>query len=420
MNRFNVALAIMVFSLCACDHDGKGPELCPDGNISAADAVWSHGEGDLQNTKRVASLRTKGCVTGPIDTPSVQWTLDLSGPGTAAAPVIGDDGTIYIVGEYPGQPKFGGTRNAGLFALNLNGSIKWFFSRPRETSLAYRNSIALDNDGTVYCALWDSTFYALNPDGSIKWYRKGGALSGANPVIDAAGRIYTAASDTVFCFNPDGTVNWFYVNTEATDVCVRVMPGRTHIFCSYFGDGILALDYAGKKKSMYAVNITNLPHYGIVSDQADNIYFISEYGTLISLSENGALRWTYETGLYGGGSFSEPVIRGDYVYVGNHFINRILLQTGIRDSIADLDGPNFIDFWSSLLIDDRGTIYGVAGRWVYAFSSESGQKLWKFELPETYSTSFIGYLALDHIGTLYVTSYNYIDAGQVNRLYALR
>jgi outer membrane protein assembly factor BamB len=417
MKLFTVLTAFFFMMFTACDHNGKGPDPCGDGEISAADAIWSHGEGDLQNSKRVASLRTKGCVTGPIDTPSVQWTLDLSGPGTAAAPVIGDDGTIYIVGEYPGQPKFGGTRDAGLFALNPNGSIKWFFSRPRATSLAYNHSVAIGKDGSIYCPLWDSTFYALNPNGTIKWSRKG-VFTAPNPVIDEQGRIYTA-SDTVFCFNPDGTVHWFYANTEATEYCVRLMLGRNRIFCSYYRDGILALDYSGNKKWMYSVTITNIPHFGIISDQTDNIYFTSKYGTLISLTENGALRWMYELGTFDGGLFSEPVIRGDYVFVGNSFINRISLQTGVRDSIADLDDPHRIDFWSSILIDDQGTIYGVAGRYVYAFS-QNGQKLWRFELPETYSTSFIGYLAIDYFGTLYVTSDNYIDEGQVNKLYALR
>ncbi len=411
-------LVSAIVILCSCNPDHKGPDPCGDGEISAADAVWSHGEGDLQNSKRVASLRTKGCVTGPIDTPSVQWSLDLSGPGTAAAPVIGDDGTIYIVGEYPGQPKFGGIRDAGLFALNPNGSIKWFFSRPRQFAAAYANSAAIGTDGTIYCVMWDSTFYALTPTGAIKWSRKGAFTPASNPVIDAQGRIY-ASSDTVFCFNPDGTVHWFYANTEATENCVRIMPGRRRIFCSYWADGILALDYSGNKKWMYSVNITNLPHYGIVSDQDNNIYFISKYGTLISLSENGTLRWMYELGEFDGGLFSEPVVRGDYVYVGNYFISRIPLQTGVRDSLTEVGDAFFIHFWSSLLVDDRGTIYGVAGRYVFAFN-ESGQKLWRFELPETYPTNFFGYLALDRIGTLYVTSYNYIDAGQVNRLYALR
>jgi len=387
-----------------------------DGELCASDATWSHGEGDLQNTKRATGIRTKGCFYGPVDTPKVQWSIDLSGPGTAAAPVIAEDGTIYIMGEYPGQPKFGGIRNAGLFAINPNGTIKWFFSRPRENSLIYTRSVALAKDGTIYMNMWDSTLYALNPDGSVKWSHK--KLLGSGPVVDDDGHIYVG-SDTVFCFNSDGIEQWRFVNDSFIDYSASIILGRDHIFCSYYHNGIMCLDYVGKKKWFYPVYYDNIIHFGIIADEKDNIYFKSKYTNLQSLDRNGNLRWNYDVGGYSGGPLSEPVLRGDYLYFGNAFIKKVPLQSGIPDSIADLDGGNYIDFWSSLLVDDRGTIFGVSAHFVYAFAA-AGLKLWRYDLPETYPSNFIGHLGLGHDGTLYVTSYNFIDPGQVNKLYAIR
>ena len=402
-------ILLMVFE--ACDHDRPGPKPCGDGEIAAADATWSHGEGDLQNTQRASKLRIKGCYKGPALTPSLQWDVELSGPGTAAAPVIADDGTVYLMGEYPGQPKFGGLRDAGLFAINPDGSIKWYFSRPRQSSLIYQRSVALGNDGTVYFVMWDSTFYALDPNGNIKWSRRG--IFTADPIIDNLGRIYTA-SDTVFCFNSDGSVAWTFSNDAPIEYGVRLVPGHTLIFCGFYLNGIVALDYNGHKKWFYQTRLDNIIHFTILVDQKDNTYFKCDNVTLRSVNSLGSLRWS----LLATNTISEPVLRGNFLYFGNAFIYQVSLDSGEADSIAALDPTHFIDPWSSLLIDDAGTIYGSVGKYLYAFNNNH-DRLWRLVLPELFPVSFRGYPALSREGRLYLTSYNYIDESQTNHLYAI-
>ena len=411
---FIVSLVLLI-AFESCDHDRPGPKPCGDGEIAAADATWSYGEGDLQNTKRAPNLRQKGCFSGPAETPSVQWSLDLSGSGTAGAPVIGDDGTIYLVGEYPGQPKFGGIRDAGLLAINPNGSIKWYLSRPIDVSIIYAKSVALGRNGTIYCSMWDSTFYALNPaDGSVKWSRKG--VFTADPIVDNNGRIY-AASDTVFCLNSDGSVAWFYANDTPGDYVSRLVPGRKAIYCGYWHGGINALSFSGNREWFHPVYLDNDLHSGMVVDEDDNLYYKTSYNNIEALDRSGHTKWSVSRG-----SMTEPVLWNNHIYfLDAAFLYRIDCKAGFLDSLLAIDDVDLVRFWSSPLIDDSGQLFFVGGSGVlYAYDLDDRQRLWKLTIPNYGPADFIGHLGLSAMGTLYVTSYNNVEVTQINRIYSVR
>ncbi|PIU45439.1 MAG: hypothetical protein COS95_03590 [Ignavibacteriales bacterium CG07_land_8_20_14_0_80_59_12] len=123
--------------------------------------------------------------------PGVPWT------GLGIGPIIGWDGTIYVI------------TCLDLYAIDYAGRLKWKYPLP-----ALSDCIpAIDVDGTIYFGLThsrrpygnpaDSTnFIALNPDGTMKFqmYLAGG-LGGWIPNIDSPpaisgnGRIYVSSNN---------------------------------------------------------------------------------------------------------------------------------------------------------------------------------------------------------------------------------
>ncbi|MBL7994341.1 PQQ-like beta-propeller repeat protein [bacterium] len=408
--------------MTTCDSGDHKANTCDDGEISAADAVWSHGEGDLQNTKRASGIRQKGCFTGPTTTPTIQWSSDLGGPGTAAAPVIGDDGTIYIVGEYPGEPKGGGIRNAGLMAISPQGTLKWFFSKSLDIGNSegayYTNSVAIGRNGTIYIGLWDSTFYALNLDGTIKWkYRTTRFFSG-NPVIDEHDNVYVGM-DTIFCFTPDGHIRWKFADTAVTQWCVKITLDQDAIYCGYLGSGIVALTYNGQKKGFYSNDFGYSAHAGILVDQSHNLYFKTNGNILNSIDRNGNFRWAGSVDVIGG--MSEPALRGDYLYFGSFLgVYELDKKTGTEiTTLTGLPQGRYVNSDVSPLIDDNGVIYIGAGYGGLSAVTNGANKLWETVIPQADQTEFSGYMSLSPDGTLYIATSDF-DNQSVNRLYAIR
>lgn len=432
-----ITLALLLLSCLSCERLDNGntpyiPSLCSlDSLPSAGDVLWSHGEGDLQNTKRAPGLRVKGCITGPVDTPHVVWSFPLGGPGTLGAPVIGDDGTIYIVGEYPGEPLGGGLRNAGILAISQSGSLKWFFSTPTDIGIAladnYGESVTIGPDGTIYYAGWDSTLYALNKDGKVKWkYNKirhlftegSGFPSLASPVIDENGFIYTA-NDTVFCFTSKGKIRWKFHNDEFIGSCTQISLGKNRIYCGFYEHGILALDYSGNKQWFYPVNFEDGDgKYGILLDEDENLYFKIDGYNLLSLDRNGSYRWQGSPGVELGG-ITQPALRGDYLYAGSFgFLFKIDKTTGAW--VADLSNfiPSYVNETTSPLVDDDGVIYLAHGTRDIQAVRDNGEQLWQLKL-DVNPGEFEGYMALGPDGTLYVAKFS-PDQPAVYQLYALK
>lgn len=431
-NRISIVTCLGLLLLTGCEdhHGGTHYETCGDGEISSGDAVWSHGEGDTRNSKRAPGIRAKGCQTGPTTAPELQWKFEMGGTGTGSPPVIADDGTIYIVGEYPGTPPgTGGVRNAGLFAISPDGNMKWFFGRTRVSQFSsggilYMNSPAIGLDGTLYLGLWDSTFYALNPmDGSVKWQYRTNERFSANPVIDGNGLIYVGA-DTIYCFDPSGAVKWRYSDTSHTGSCRGLALGKTMLVGMFFRDGILALDYKGKKKWFYKEDIFAIRKV-LLLDQSENIYCKADDRFLLSLDRSGKLRWTGGAGL---GGFTAPVLRGDYLYFGILDVLFKLPSTTGKNSevLTFFDGGRYMSSESSPLIDDNGIIFVTVDESIAAVTSE-GVVLWDIPIPFAYDSTtiftddidFSDYLGLTPDGGLLMASFG-TGTESVNRLYYLK
>lgn len=422
MKLFAVLTAVLLLSFSACDPNGRGPDPCGDGEISAADAVWSHGEGDLQNTKRAPNLRTKGCVTAPDSAPQLVWSFDIGGGGTYAAPVIGDDGTIYIEGEYPGEPIGGGIKRAGLLAINSTGTLKWFFEKPVDLgtgiAAAYNHSVAIDQQGRLYGNFKD-TLYCLNQTGDIRWLYP--VPRSSSPALDNDGNVLIGG-DTVLCFSNDGIVRWRLDITETTERCLRVVPGKKAVYCQYQDYGIIAIGYDGQKRwSRTPISISF--HGTILVDEEENIYFRVDQSTLASVDRFGQLRWSLGTSPPGFGT-SEPVLRGDRIYsatLGNLFSTD--KETGGNSQLlGGVPRPIAID--SSPLIADDGKIivatqYEGTSPPLLACIGQDSTIRWQVPIPGAEYTDFQGYLALSQNGEIILATFS-IESSAVNRVYKFK
>lgn len=422
MKLFTVLIAFFFMMFTACDHNSKGPDPCGDGEISAADAVWSHGGGDLQNTQRHRDLRLRQCFSLPQDTPRVEWSFPLGGHGTAAAPVVADDGTIYIIGEYPGEAKGNGVRNSGLLAIRPSGILKWFFPLPVNAvggSFIYTQSPALAADGTVYIRGYDSTLKAISSDGTLKWTIPA-ITSVRSPVVDNSGYIYTGM-DTIYCFNPDGTIRWAFRSPDVSNYCTRIVLSRTRIYCGFYESGILALNYRGEQVWHYPAVFANFLHYGILVDGNDNLYFKGNSDQIYSIDKNGTFRWGGQVSTPGG--MSEPVLRGDYLYFGAFGgIYQLDKNTGSNPRVLNtvIDG-NYISSDFGPLIDDFGTLLMAGGSNYVAAIKSTGDKLWEVKLePNVLQGTFDGYAALGPDSAVYLATWESASPNVTNYLYKLK
>jgi outer membrane protein assembly factor BamB len=429
MKKYALFLSCLFFM--TCEHDKHETIILtgPDGELCASEAVWSHGRGDLQNSRRAAGIRKKECLSGPKTTPQVQWSFSIGGPGSEAPPVIGDDGTIYLTGEYPGEVTGGGVRNAGLFAVSPNGTMKWFFNRKLDVGNAigaiYSQSVAIGSDGTIYFGCWDSTLYAINPENaSVKWKYKSSFV--ISPVIDNNGNIY-ASNDTIFCFRPDGTIKWRYVNEAFIGYCWEISLSHNYIFCAFLQNGILALDYAGHKKWFYSVDYENDGGKdGILIDENENLYLKTNSNNIKSWDRDGSLRW--EGSLSNIGGMTQPVLRGDYLYFGAFGgLYKLDKLTGKNlEVIADVPDAAYLSQFAAPIIDDEGIVFIVSdgglnfSPYMMAASEIGTTTLWTKQMTEAISTGFHGYLALSYDGTIYWATTNVESMQGTNKLYAIK
>jgi outer membrane protein assembly factor BamB len=182
------------------------PSIDPDGNVyiqsddgylyafsSGGSLLWQYYVGWSGGSYRAStsfSVKDSTVYTGSVTdtlyalTPdgTLKWTFETGEP-VRAAPVMGDDGTLYF-----GSDQF--------YALGPDGSLKWSFPTPA----GILGSAAVDSDGTIYFGTMGADtatnrVYALNPDGSLLWDRGVSDMVLSCPVLGADGTLYIGTDD---------------------------------------------------------------------------------------------------------------------------------------------------------------------------------------------------------------------------------
>jgi outer membrane protein assembly factor BamB len=212
--------------LIGCSNDSVYA-LNSDGTLKWADSVggqvWATGALGADGTSyfqtadsNVIALRSDG---------TQLWTFYSQGGNTA--PVIGPDGTVYVVNQ-----------NGNVYALNpTDGSQEW----TTNLSAGAVQAPAIDpsrNVMYVVTDVGDLLGINLTTHGGGLQYTAGAEASG--PVVGPDGTIYVGGGGKLTAIDPDGLVKWVFtptmtgvVSTPAITVdgylYVLVMPGKKRL-----------------------------------------------------------------------------------------------------------------------------------------------------------------------------------------------
>ncbi len=325
---------------------------------------------------------------------TVKW--NYTGTGMAlSTPAIGDDGRIYAGFNY-------------LYTLDKYGDLKWKY-----TDYGIASSLAIGNDNNIYFggAAGDGGLYVLNHDGLLKWYY----------VESYLGRVITTpaiGSDDTIYFGADlgahdgclyavekppsediklGLLKWKYKITGSTIVSSPAIGSDGTIYFGCLDNYLYALNSVdGTLKWRYQTGgeITSSPAIGNGA-----IYFGSDDGYIYALNLTGNLIWR---GYTGDVVESSPTIGSDgTIYLGCS-----------NDEIYALNPDGSLKWYydtgvnisSSPAIGSNGTLYVAAHGYLYAFNDDTTPPT-AYASPKggTYTNTQSVVLKMNESGNIYYT-----------------
>lgn len=132
----------------------------------------------------------------------------------AAAPVVSDDGVIYLSG-------------ASLDAIRRDGSVLWTATLPGELCLG---APVVGTDGTIYVPGSRALVYAIRPDGSTKWVSR--EAPGDSAILSGNGNLYAtdASNASLYQIDPAGsTVARWNSSAGAYGECALGAAGNLYV-----------------------------------------------------------------------------------------------------------------------------------------------------------------------------------------------
>ncbi|MCF8305505.1 MAG: hypothetical protein K9I71_03840, partial [Ignavibacteriales bacterium] len=213
-------IAALVF-INSCDTTEPAPQVNPPGYQqdipwpSLAKTPWPMLGNNPQGNGRSAY---RGPLIGSLD-----WEFKNNWKQIISSVVIGHDSTIYAPYE-----------DGGFIALNPDGTLKW---KILEDITHTSTTPIMASDGTIYHFAMSGVF-AINQDGSEKWFFPIKIdTPGSN--IDKDGNIYFISSQTLRVLNKDGQLIWShndpdfsrrYYTSFSPDGKTLYIPGKITAF----------------------------------------------------------------------------------------------------------------------------------------------------------------------------------------------
>jgi outer membrane protein assembly factor BamB len=113
-----------------------------------------------------------------------KWVFKV-GQGFRTSPVIASDGTVFAV-----------TFEGVLCAFASDGSLKWKFQLPKTTNGDLHAAPVLGSDGTIYL-LAEQMLIAMAPQGRLIWDLPLPGSFGGSPALAPDGTLYVGTSEGV-------------------------------------------------------------------------------------------------------------------------------------------------------------------------------------------------------------------------------
>jgi hypothetical protein len=301
----------------------------------------------------------------------VNWRFQMDAPYSMVRPVIGPDGTIYIVDVF-----------AHLYALAPDGGLKWV------VSAAGDQGVAVGLDGTIYVAS-ESDIKAFNSDGSLKWtfVQNPRAFICLGVSVGPDGNIYSVGVEGlgVFSLTPAGQLRW------------AVPEGYSHPIVDYaeivFGpNGSDQQLYFGANSHMRALRLDGTSVFTLNGSFQPAIGPDgSVHSALASFSPNGSLIWNFVSP-YSYNTFSPADVGSTGIhYFTQNRVQLFALNTGGSVSwhvtLKNLMGGPVVDPFNSILVMGSANTLNLAGS-IQAVSAANGKELWTVTLPAEDPTVF--------------------------------
>lgn len=149
--------------------------------------------------------------------------------------VIGSDGTLYF-GTY--TDSFDEKR---FYAINPDGSTKWVFTvLDSKLDWHYFCVPVIGTDGTIYVVASDKKLYALNPDGTKKWECLIGSIIKNPLLVGNDGTIYAVSeSYSLYAISPSGVIKW--AGMSGGDSNSPISMDSNGAICSLYGGKLIAV-----------------------------------------------------------------------------------------------------------------------------------------------------------------------------------
>jgi len=325
----------------------------------------------------------------PVE-PRISWRQRFDTSYFHARPVVGPDGTIYVL-----------DLAFRLYALEPTGHVRWVVdgSLPAEPGKPVfgNTSITVDQAGNIYSAhKWYVT--SLYPDGRLRWRYDIDAAARSYIVYDTKigpdGNLYVAACHTptadalgVYSMTPEGALRWNVAHPYD-----RTTRKQIELVFANGPDGHQL--YFSANQNSYAITLEdgnvvfdNLPQvtgFAAASPVSDSVHS-SNYSYL----PDGTIEWQSPVFLNGAMAFDSQ---------GIHFATTSL--GGARIVALDTDGsqryetalslpPTTSPDTTSVTPDDSLLLVHDISNRLLALDSASGNESWRIELaPEEVSESF--------------------------------
>ncbi len=288
-------------TLYAISDDGYLYALAPAGEL-----IWKHNLGGIvtdclavgADGTIYAGLRN-GDLIAVNPHGSEIWRQRLDGL-PAGDPLTAPDGRLYV-----------GTRRGTLYVISHSGQVEWTVQLPAGIT----QPLAMDGAGTLYVVAADRRLYALTSWGRFKWSLPFESAPDA-PAIGEGGVIFIAtAAGEVYDVTPGGDIAWHYdlggSPLAPLAGAAQAAPGRVLAAQSSAAGGgqrstvvvatregaVAELDADGRLlwRTKLSAGLSGEPLLG-----TDRITVLASDGTLLTLTEKGAVADRFSLGTRGG------------------------------------------------------------------------------------------------------------------------
>jgi outer membrane protein assembly factor BamB len=205
-----------------------------------------------------------------------------TGGAIRSRPVIGDDGTIFVLSE-----------DRYLYALTPEGRRKWRCRLGERVS----DCLGISRDGTLYAGFTTGKLAAVNQTGYVIWKIEFDEAPGADPYVLNDGTVIVMGErDSLYAVSHTGYIRW----KRVMDASITGPP----VFVDWKGsnEGDKAIIVPTEDNKLYALSRYNkilwvqatpgIPLYSIYS--ADTIYTVTDNEYLCAYATDGTVLWEKE------------------------------------------------------------------------------------------------------------------------------